>query len=114
MGSNDDRRTRKGGKWMGLVLVLLFTQPALVIPLAFFGGIVWLAIQAVKKQQGSAGRPAPRETARYTTRQKSFDECPQSIFCRHRDKAVHHIRRGREIDPWDRPDIDISKYQRNR
>jgi hypothetical protein len=35
-------------------------------------------------------------------------------FCRHTDKSEHHVRRGKEIDPWDRPDIDISKYQRNR
>ena len=111
MGKYDDKRPQKGGKWIGLVLVLLFTQPMLVIPLAIFGGIVWFAVQAVKKSQGAAPKSAPRDSTRYTTRQKSFDECPQSIFCRHKDKAVHHVRRGKEIDPWDRPDIDISKYQ---
>ena len=115
MGRYDDKSPRKGGKWVGLVLFLLLAQPQLVLPLAIFGGIIWLSIQAVKKQQGTSPKAAPREsTTRYTTRQKSFDACPQSIFCRHKDKYEHHVRRGREIDPWDRPDIDISKYQRNR
>ena len=39
------------------------------------------------------------------------DECPRPI-CFHSDKGEHHVRSGREIDPWDRPDIDIRKYQR--
>ena len=112
MGKYDDKRPQKGGKWIGLVLVLLFTQPMLVIPLAFFGGIIWIAMQAVKKQQGSAHKTSGKSATRYTTRQESYDECPQSIFCRHKDKAIHHVRRGKEMDPWDRPDIDISKYQR--
>ena len=110
MGNRDEKNTIKGSKWIGLALFLLFTQPMLAIPLAVFGGIIWLVIQGVKKNQGnSANSPT-----RYTTRQEKFDECPQSLFCRHKDKAVHHVRRGKEIDPWDRPDIDISKYQRNR
>ena len=112
MGKYDDKSPQKGGKWIGLVLVLLFAQPELVIPLAVFGGVVWFAIQAVKKQQGSTQKVSGKSGTRYTTRQKSYDECPQSLFCRHKDKAVHHVRRGKEIDPWDRPDIDISKYQR--
>ncbi len=45
------------------------------------------------------------------TRQNTFDDCPKPI-CFHKDKGEHHVVRGREIDPWDRPDIDISKYQR--
>ena len=129
MGRYDSKVPQKGGKWIGLILVLLFTQPLLVIPLAVFGGIFWAANQAVKKQQSgssasrtrtytrttdSGSRTVTRSSTRYTTRQSSFDECPQPFFCRHRDKAVHHVRRGKEIDPWDRPDIDISKYQRNR
>jgi hypothetical protein len=64
----------------------------------------------VAKQQAA---PTASST-RYTTRQKSFDECNQPVVCRHTDKSEHHVRRGKEIDPWDRPDIDISKYQRNR
>lgn len=126
MGRYDSKVPQKGGKWVGLILVLLFTQPWLVIPLAVFGGIAWIAVQAVKKQQGGTStrtytrtsgngtHTVTRTTTRYTTRQERFDECPQPFFCRHKDKAVHHVRRGKEIDPWDRPDIDISKYQRNR
>ena len=41
-----------------------------------------------------------------------MDDCPKKLFCFHKDKGEHHIRKDREIDPWDRPDIDISKYQR--
>lgn len=44
-------------------------------------------------------------------REAAFDDCPKTI-CFHKDKGAHHVRSGREIDPWDRPDIDISKYQR--
>ena len=44
--------------------------------------------------------------------QQSFDICPTGLFCFHRDKGEHHVRHGREMDPWDRPDIDISRYQR--
>ena len=99
-------------KWIPIVIFLLFTNPVLILPVAVFGGIFWLAYQVVKKQQGSTTTSSTRTSTRYTTRQDSFDECPQSIFCRHKDKAIHHVRRGKEIDPWDRPDIDISKYQR--
>jgi hypothetical protein len=51
----------------------------------------------------------------HTSKQKSqqipFDDCPKPV-CFHKDKGEHHVRKGKEIDPWDRPDIDISKYQR--
>ena len=109
MNSQHKNETKKS-KWLGLGLVLLFTMPGLAIPLAIFGGIIWLVIKAVMKQQGTS----TADSTRYTTRQKSFDECSQPVFCRHTDKSEHHVRRGKEIDPWDRPDIDISKYQRNR
>ena len=46
-----------------------------------------------------------------TSKEPAFDSCPKT-FCFHKDKGEHHVRKGREIDPWDRPDIDISKYQR--
>ena len=112
MGKYDAKVPNKGGKWIALVIVLLFANPVLILPAALFGGIAWVIGSNLKKQQSGSAKPA--SSTRYTTRQKSFDECPQSLFCRHKDKAVHHIRRGKEIDPWDRPDIDISKYQRNR
>ena len=115
---------KKKSSWLPLIIVLMIANPMLIIPVAVFGGIFWLSHQVVKQQQGgssthtytktSGSRTVTRTTTRYTTRQSSFDECPQPLFCRHKDKAVHHVRRGKEIDPWDRPDIDISKYQRNR
>ena len=110
MNQKNNQKENKKGKWISAVVILLLTAPNLVIPVAVFGGITWLVIKFVTKQQG-----APKASAtRYTTQQKSFDACNQPIFCRHKDKSEHHVRRGKEIDPWDRPDIDISKYQRNR
>ena len=120
--SSHNKKNNSPAKWIPVVIFLLITNPVLIIPVAVFGGIFWLAYQGVQKQQGSSatrtangGNTASTWTAtRYTTRQERFDECPQPFFCRHKDKAIHHVRRGKEIDPWDRPDIDISKYQRNR
>lgn len=100
-------------KWIPVLIFLLIANPALLvlaIPVGIFGGIFRIAYQGVKKQQSGSAKSG--SSTRYTTRQNSFDECPQSLFCRHKDKAIHHVRRGKEIDPWDRPDIDISKYQR--
>ncbi len=105
--STNNRKENKKSSWIGLVLFLLFTQPFLVIPLAVFGGIIYLVVKSIGNQQKTP-------SAQKTSRKEKFDDCPQSIFCFHRDKGEHHVRRGREIDPWDRPDIDISKYQRNR
>ncbi len=116
MSSYNKKNNNSPAKWIALAVVLLMTNPAMLFPLAFFGGIAWLIGSNLKKQ-GTTGttRTVPqRSSTRYTTRRDSFDECPQPFFCRHKDKAVHHVRRGKEIDPWDRPDIDISKYQRNR
>ena len=112
MSSHNKKDNTPLAKWIPIAVFLLFTNPVLILPLAVFGGIFWLAYQGVKKQQSGSRKSA--SSTRYTTRQNSFDECPQSLFCRHKDKAIHHVRRGKEIDPWDRPDIDISKYQRNR
>ena len=124
--SSHNKKSNSPAKWIPVVIFLLIANPVLILPLAVFGGIFLFAQQIVKKQQDSSttrsytrtsdngSRTVTRTTARYTTRQNSFDECPQPLFCRHKDKAVHHVRRGKEIDPWDRPDIDISKYQRNR
>ena len=110
-----NRREKSPLSWIIPIVFLLITNPGLLvlaIPLAVFSGIIWLVILGMKQNQGSS--PKSAAPTRYTTRQEKFDECPQSLFCRHKDKAVHHVRRGKEIDPWDRPDIDISKYQRNR
>ena len=112
--SSHNKKNNSPAKWIPLVIFLLIANPVLILPAAVFGCIFWLAYRVVQKQQNRSATSTARSSTRYTTRQESFDECPQSLFCRHKDKAVHHVRRGREIDPWDRPDIDISKYQRNR
>ncbi len=101
MRANNRKETGKSS-WMGIVVLLLFTAPELAIPLVIFGSILWVVIQSVKKSQQTSG----------SRRQETFDDCPRGFFCRHRDKGEHHLKRGREMDPWDRPDIDISKYQR--
>jgi len=107
---NDKKRVN----WFPLVIFLLFFGPEYVVPLAVCGGLGWVIFRNVKKRQGSTPKFSGKTATRYTTRKESFDECPQPFFCRHKDKAEHHVRRGKEIDPWDRPDIDISKYQRKR
>ena len=110
MNRNPNRKENKNSKWIGIAVFLLLSAPHVVIPLGIFGGIIWLVGKNVMKQQAAPKTATP---TRYTTRQKSFDQCSQPVFCRHSDKSEHHVRRGKEIDPWDRPDIDISKYQRN-
>ena len=109
MNRNPNRKENKNSKWIGIAVLLLLSAPQVVIPLGIFGGIIWILIKSQNKPQST---PKPAESTRYTTRQKSFDECSQPVFCRHTNKSEHHVRRGKEIDPWDRPDIDISKYQR--
>jgi hypothetical protein len=105
--NTDKNKKEDKSKWIISAVFLLIAVPAL-IPVAVFGLIIWLVIKAKSNPQAEVKAPATR----YTTRQKSFDECSQPVFCRHSDKSEHHVRRGKEIDPWDRPDIDISKYQR--
>ncbi len=102
-----DREQQKKPNLAGLVLLLLVMAPHLVIPMAIFAGIVYLAIRLVKNQQNS--QPAKSTQAK---KQSAMDDCPKKLFCFHKDKGEHHLARGREIDPWDRPDIDIRKYQR--
>ena len=107
MNRNPNRKEDKKSAWAGVAISLMLMVPPL-IPIAVLAGIFWLIVKAVSKPRPATKTPSTR----YSTRQSSFDECPQSIFCRHKDKSEHHVRRGKEIDPWDRPDIDISKYQR--
>ncbi len=107
--NNRNRNEGKLPSWAGLILILLFTAPEFVIPIGVFAGIVYLAVQAVKGKRNSSG---DTRKVTYTREAEALDDCPKSLFCFHRDKGEHHVRRGREIDPWDRPDIDIRKYQR--
>ena len=116
----NERRKKKlsPGKIIALILVLMMAEPeflgillgiaALVAPI----GIVLFLIFRQKKHKESHQRALENTTFGSCRQQKAFDERIQELFCRHKDKAIHHVARGREIDPWDRPDIDISKYQR--
>ena len=106
------KSTSLPGKIIAIVIVALSVRPdeltALVIGLAVIGGIGYvgflLAKNLVKAPRQERNVPATRN-------RDVFDDCPKP-FCFHRDKGEHHLRKGKEIDPWDRPDIDISKYQR--
>ena len=96
-------KSSSAGKLIPLIVVLLFLLPgelvgwliALAVLLGPALAFIWYGV----KKAGGAKK------------EESFDDCPKPI-CFHRDKGIHHVRRGKEIDPWDRPDIDISKYQR--
>lgn len=102
MSATEEKKKQSNGKFLGLIIFLMISQPMLFIPMAIFGGIIYLAVKAITHQQST-----PKQS-----RQEKFDDCPQRLFCFHKDKGEHHVRKGKEIDPWDRPDIDISKYQR--
>ncbi len=72
---------------------------------------------ALNLDQNEAKKSTPKytfsSTPKYTstgTAGNDFDSCPDT-FCFHKDKGVHHVYKGKEIDPWDRPDTDIRKYQ---
>ncbi len=91
-----------------VILALLFLTDWVIFPLVLFGGLGYLLFRLMKSSQ------SPRKPQTRQDPQPAFDECPTGWFCFHRDKGEHHVRRGRDMDPWDRPDIDIRKYQRNR
>ena len=106
---NRSRNNPNQNKLIPLIVVLLFAAPQFIIPILIIWGIVKVAKKtAAQTSVSKTNTSAPR----YTTRQEKFDDCPQRLFCFHKDKGEHHVRKGKEIDPWDRPDIDISKYQR--
>ena len=116
--SMDDNRKRKKASplgWIIVVLVFLMSQGGgetiglilgMVILLAIFAApfLIIFAIVRASRRRSAGGKQPSRRT-------DTFDDCPKPI-CFHRDKGEHHVRKGREMDPWDRPDIDISKYQR--
>lgn len=110
----EDNKKKKlsPGSIIGLIVALAVLDTdllAVVLTLAILIGpivlIVWLARKNRNPyKKSTSNRPAAKQ-------QIPLDDCPKP-FCFHRDKGEHHVRRGKEIDPWDRPDIDISKYQR--
>ena len=106
------------GKIIGLILVLLMAEPEFfgaILGIAVFLapiGIVLLLVLRQKKHKEGHQRALENTTYSSCAREKSYDAQLQKRFCFHEDKSIHHVGRGKEIDPWDRPDIDISKYQR--
>lgn len=101
---NEKRKKPFIGKIIGIIVALSALSPevlSILIPIAVIAAAVYIGYKATKSVKGSDTKK-PADT---------FDECPKPI-CFHRDKGEHHVRKGKEIDPWDRPDIDISKYQR--
>ena len=91
---------------ISLLVVALFLLPSEVIAVLIMLAVtVFLIVRKAAKGSG-AGSGQKKQKA------QAFDDCPRPFFCFHKDKGEHHVKRGREIDPWDRPDIDISKYQR--
>ena len=102
-----------------VVMLLLFSGEALtilgiVLLVAMVAGSIALPIFLIRRRKHITGH---QKQLRHTTydsceQQKAWDERIQELFCFHKDKSVHQVRRGKEIDPWDRPDIDIRKYQR--
>jgi hypothetical protein len=108
---NRNRKKDPKSTIISLLVIVLFLLPSqiaailvlMTVLIAPFGYLIWTSLKK-KNQSGRASQPR-RQT-------QTSDDCPQPLFCFHRDKGEHHVKRGREIDPWDRPDIDISKYQR--
>ena len=103
-----DRERQKKPNWLSLAVVLLLVAPEIVLPIGICAGIGYLVFKLVK--ENAYRTPSAKTT--YTRKQPAFDDCPKKLFCFHKDKGEHHVARGKEMDPWERPDIDISKYQR--
>ena len=104
-----NREREKKPNWGALVALALILAPEGAIPLLILGGIVYVIFHVIKAQT-----PGTSEKTTYTRSPDKLDDCPKPLFCFHKDKGEHHVSRGKELDPWDRPDIDISKYQRKR
>jgi len=91
------------GMFVGILLLIAMVAGAIVLPF-------WLIRR--RKHISSHQKQMRHTSYQPCEQQKAWDERVQALFCFHKDKSVHHVRRGKEIDPWDRPDIDIRKYQR--
>ena len=101
---NKERRKKPTvGSIIGVIIALAMFSPelmAVVIVVGMFALTGYILFRIVAANKGRQRKP-----------KDTFDECPKPI-CFHKDRGEHHVRKGREIDPWDRPDIDIRKYQR--
>ena len=123
-----NREQDKKPNWLSIVILLLVLAPEITVPLGIIAGTIYILLRALKtyeknvkllsqtththkpKAMDDFPKQLPKTT--YTRKPEELDDCPKQLFCFHKDKAEHHVSRGKEIDPWDRPDIDIRKYQR--
>lgn len=128
MNENNNKKNNKfPGNLIILGIFLLITMPEIIVPVLIVAGIGFAVYYfrmyhihnraKERRQQMTSGRQMTygrqiTSGREMSARREKFDDCPQPLFCFHKDKGEHHVRKGREIDPWDRPDIDISKYQR--
>ena len=103
-----DREQQKKPNWLSWLVLILFLAPEAVLPVVLVGVVGYILFAALK--EGNKSSASRKNT--HTGQTKRMDDCPKQLFCFHKDKGEHHVARGREVDPWDRPDIDISKYQR--
>jgi hypothetical protein len=105
---SDRRKKPTKGSLIAIIIALAFFSPELLATLITIGLFIlpyYVIFRVIKKgKQGSGSKPVRQK-------EQPFDDCPKPI-CLHKDKGEHHVKRGKEVDPWDRPDIDISKYQR--
>ena len=121
MGYRNRKDQNPLGSIISILVVLLlfggdlgFGLLGIVLLVALVAGAIALPIWLIRKRRHATTHQKQLKHTTYDRCevQRSWDEKVQSLFCFHKDKAFHHVRRGKEIDPWDRPDIDISKYQR--
>ncbi len=116
MQKNENKKKLSPGQIIGLVIFLLAMESpeliAVVLTVALVAGPIVLVVWLVRKYAKKDRTGEDIRNVTYTRKPEALDDCPKPLFCFHKDKGEHHVQRGKEIDPWDRPDIDIRKYQR--
>lgn len=93
-----------------VLFVLLSDRPNLAVgmfPLIIPALIIFFVMRAKKEEHQ---QPVDEANPEAPTAPAVKNDCPSAV-CFHKDKGEHHVKHGKEIDPWDRPDTDISKYQ---
>lgn len=108
----DDRKKPNNSTIAAVVIILAVVAPGLLGVLVCLGMFVGIPIAIVYwSRKNGKKTDHPRNFPNQRSADMTLDDCPKPL-CFHKDKGEHHVRRGKEIDPWDRPDIDIRKYQR--
>lgn len=100
---SDRRKKPTKGSLIAIIIALAMFSPELLATLITIG--LFVLPFYIFYRIGKQGKKTEKK------QQQPLDDCPKPI-CFHKDKGEHHLARSKEIDPWDRPDIDISKYQR--